>query len=198
MLIIPIILHLQWTYITPLLVPDAPPSPFAPLLFVSHPTPAPDGSDQPYYRKGYLDLVFIAYYIVFFSFLRQIFTLYVCRPFAYWWGIRTSGKLDRFGEQGYAIFYWGLAGLWGVRIMAQLPTWWYRTEYFWIGAFSWIMDHDGGSADISHSSIRSKTIPIGRCSPSLNATISCRLPIGVNSSSSLCSGLRNRGRITTS
>ena len=59
--------------------------------------------------------------------------------------------MDRFGEQGYALIYFAVMGAWGVvcqlhfrpdrkailtllqRIMGQLPTWWYRTEYFWIG-----------------------------------------------------------------
>ena len=135
MLLVPIVLHLQWTYLTPLVLDNPPPSPFAPLLFISHPTPAPASDPgQPYYRKGYLDLVFIAYHIVFFSFFRQVVTLYLCRPFARYFGIRKEAKLERFGEQGYAVVYFVLTGLWGMRIMSQLPTWWYKTDAFWVGS----------------------------------------------------------------
>lgn len=106
------------------------------MLFISHPTPSPtDDTTDPRYRKGYLDLVFIAYHIIFFSFLRQSFTTYVCRPFAQSFGIRKEAKLARFGEQGYAVFYFTITGLWGLYIMKQLPTWFYRTDAFWIGSF---------------------------------------------------------------
>ena len=59
-----------------------------------------------------MDLVFIVSYIVFFSFVRQIFTLHVFQPFARWYGIKRS-KFDRFGEQGYAVVYWGAMAVWG-------------------------------------------------------------------------------------
>ena len=59
-----------------------------------------------------MDLVFIASYVVFFSFVRQIFILHVFRAFARWYGIKKS-KFDRFGEQGYAVVYWGTVSVWG-------------------------------------------------------------------------------------
>ena len=59
-----------------------------------------------------MDLVFVASYVVFFSFVRQLFTLHVFQPFARWYGIKKS-KLDRFGEQGYAVVYWGAMSVWG-------------------------------------------------------------------------------------
>ncbi|KAH9999882.1 hypothetical protein BJV77DRAFT_975187 [Russula vinacea] len=91
--------------------------PFAPLLFISYPTPSPtDDSTDPRYRKGWLDLVFIAYYVVFFSL-----------------------SLARFGEQGYAIFYFSFFGAWGLRIMSHLPTWWYDCRQFWIDYPHWQM-----------------------------------------------------------
>ncbi|KAI9448029.1 longevity assurance proteins LAG1/LAC1 [Lactarius indigo] len=98
-----------------------PPSPFAPLLFVSYQTPSPTNDiTDPRYRKGWLDLVFLAYNVVFFSFVRQ-------------------RKLARFGEQGYAILYFSFFGAWGVRIMSGLPTWWYNCEHFWIDYPHWQM-----------------------------------------------------------
>lgn len=135
MLLIPIALHLQWTYIISLFIDDPPPSPFAPILFISHPTPSPtDDPNDLHYRKGYLDIVFVAYYVIFFSFLRQSVILYLCRPFAQRFGIRKEAKLARFGEQGYAVFCAIIASLWGIHVMSQLPTWWYRTDAFWTGS----------------------------------------------------------------
>ncbi|EIM88473.1 longevity assurance proteins LAG1/LAC1 [Stereum hirsutum FP-91666 SS1] len=140
MLLVPIVLHLQWKYITPLFIDDPPPSPFGAMLFISHPTPSPTGNpSDARYRKGYLDLIFIAYHVVFFSFLRQSVILYLCRPFAQHFGIRKEGKLARFGEQGYAVVYFVISGLWGIHIMSQLPTWWYRTDAFWIDYPHWQM-----------------------------------------------------------
>ncbi|KAI0068641.1 longevity assurance proteins LAG1/LAC1 [Artomyces pyxidatus] len=140
MILLPVFLHIQWTYITPLLFTDPPLSPFAPLLFLSHPTPSPTGDPNDVrYRKGYLDLVFLAYHIIVFSFLRQVAMIYICYPVARYFGIKREAKLARFGEQGYAILYFGIFGLWGMRIMGQLPTWWYNVEAFWIDYPHWQM-----------------------------------------------------------
>jgi very-long-chain ceramide synthase len=137
LLLIPIVLHLNWIYLTPLFMEDPPTSPFAPLLFISHPTPSPtDDETDPRYRKGWLDLVFISYYIIFWSFFRQSITIYVLRPIARYFNIRKEAKLDRFGEQGYAVVYFSFFGIWGVRIMSMLPTWWYNTSAFWTGTTS--------------------------------------------------------------
>ncbi|KAJ3554937.1 hypothetical protein NP233_g12318 [Leucocoprinus birnbaumii] len=35
--------------------------------------------------------------------------------------------------------YFGIFGSWGLYIMSKLPTWWYRTEYFWIDYPHWDM-----------------------------------------------------------
>ena len=103
-------LYINWEIITPRVAPGTP-NPFAPLIFISHPIESSPPHD-PRYAKGYLDLVFVASYIVFFSFLRQIFILHVFRPLARWYGIKKS-KFDRFGEQGYAVVYWGAMSVWG-------------------------------------------------------------------------------------
>ncbi|PCH41067.1 longevity assurance proteins LAG1/LAC1 [Wolfiporia cocos MD-104 SS10] len=142
MLLIVLVLWANWELFTPFIHTGLP-NPFAPLLFISHPvTPGPGTlatADAPRYAKGYLDLVFITYYVVFWSFFRQAITLYVCQPVARWFGIRKEAKLARFGEQGYALVYFAIMGAWGIRIMSQLPTWWYRTEYFWIDYPHWEM-----------------------------------------------------------
>ncbi|KAH9965929.1 TLC domain-containing protein [Russula dissimulans] len=139
-LLVPIFLHINWIIFTPFILSHPPPSPFAPLLCLSYPTPSPTGdSADPRYRKGWLDLVFLAYYVVFFSFVRQFILYKICYPIAQYSGIRKKGKLARFGEQGYAIIYFSFFGAWGLRIMSRLPTWWYNCQHFWIDYPHWQM-----------------------------------------------------------
>ncbi|KAI0353633.1 longevity assurance proteins LAG1/LAC1 [Trametes cingulata] len=136
-LLIVFVLWANWELLAPHLAIDIP-NPFGPLLFISYRIPGTPDED-PRYHKGYLDLLFIAYYIVFWSFVRQTITLYIFRPIAKWFGIRRESKMDRCGEQGYAVVYFAIMATWGIRIMSQLPTWWYRTEHFWIDYPHWDM-----------------------------------------------------------
>lgn len=107
-------------------------NPFKPMLFLSYRLPD-SGDGQPKYAKGPLDLLFIAYYVIVFSFIRQSCTLKLLHPLARKLGIKKPAKLDRFGEQGYAVIYFSFFGSLGVLVMSQLPTWWFRTEHFWLG-----------------------------------------------------------------
>ncbi|KAG8725171.1 hypothetical protein FRC09_006794 [Ceratobasidium sp. 395] len=107
-------------------------NPFAPLLFISYYLPDSEVLD-PRFDKGWLDLAFLAYYVIFFSFVRQSVTIYILIPWAKSLGIRKESKLDRFAEQGYAVFYFGIFGSLGIYIMSGMPTWWFRTEHFWLG-----------------------------------------------------------------
>lgn len=130
-LAVPILLWINWHF----LLSDRP-NPFSHVLLISGRIPGtPD--DDPRYQKTYWDLLFVAFYVVVFSFIRQSITLYMLRPFARWWGIRSEGKLDRFAEQGYAVFYFGFFATLGIQCMQQLPTWWFRTEYFWLNYPHW-------------------------------------------------------------
>ena len=88
-------------------------NPFAPFIFLSYRVPESSAED-PRYQKGWFDLLFVAYYIVFWSLIRQCITLYVCRPFARSLGLKKEAKIDRLGEQVYSILYAGLNGLWGI------------------------------------------------------------------------------------
>ncbi|KAJ7457266.1 longevity assurance proteins LAG1/LAC1 [Mycena galericulata] len=152
-LLIPIILYINWELLAPqletLLEPWAPAivpylpngrlsNPFGPIFLISHKVPTSDPND-PRYAKGWCDLLFLAYNIVFFSCFRQFLTEVLFRRIARYFGLKKEAKLDRFGEQGYAVVYFALSGAWGVRIMSHLPTWWYRTEYFWIDYPHWDM-----------------------------------------------------------
>ena len=105
-MIIPIILY------GVLEVLNVQPNPIEPMLFISYlvPTSSPD---DPRYAKGWLDISFILYHIIVFSFIRQFTLFKIIFPIARKLGIRKQGKLDRFGEQAYAVLYYGAMGLWG-------------------------------------------------------------------------------------
>jgi hypothetical protein len=64
--------------------------------------------------KGWGDLAFVAYHLVFWSFVRQTIADRIARPMARRWGIKKAAKVDRFGEQLYAIIYFTVFGLWGL------------------------------------------------------------------------------------
>jgi acyl-CoA-dependent ceramide synthase len=148
LLLIPVVLYLSWELVVPYL-PGQLPNPFYTLLFISCRIPGSSDAD-PRYGKGFVDVAFVAYYIVFWSFVRQSITIHICTPIARYFRLRTPDKIARFGEQGYALVYFSFFGIWGYvrcpcvrlisvfihlqRMMTQLPTYWYRTEYMWIGA----------------------------------------------------------------
>ncbi|OCH84674.1 longevity assurance proteins LAG1/LAC1 [Obba rivulosa] len=136
-LLVPIVLWAVWERFGPSIAKGLL-NPIAPLFFISH--RVPDSSeDDPRYAKGYSDLLFIAYHVIVWSFVRQAITIYISRPLAGWFGIKRESKLARFGEQIYAVIYFGTMAAWGTRIMSQLPTWWYKTEHFWIDYPHWQM-----------------------------------------------------------
>ncbi|KAG8218585.1 longevity assurance proteins LAG1/LAC1 [Butyriboletus roseoflavus] len=89
--------------------------------------PLPDSDIR--YRKGYLDLVFVVYHIVFFSFVRQIITINICHPIARYFGIKRLTTLNRFGEQGYALVYFTIMGAWGYFIVLLLSLEKPRKDY---------------------------------------------------------------------
>ncbi|WVN90181.1 uncharacterized protein L203_105417 [Cryptococcus depauperatus CBS 7841] len=106
------------------LSPDAP-NIFQHFVFLSN--KLPNGR----YGKSWWDFAFMANYIIFWSFVRQFMTIHVLRPLAKYSGIKGT-KIMRFTEQGYAFFYFGILGACGIYVMSGLPTWWYRTEHFWL------------------------------------------------------------------
>lgn len=114
MLLIPVVLYLVWDILN---IPLA--NPFAPLIFISHPIPDSDPSD-PRYGKGWMDIPFVLYHVVVFSFIRQFAILKVLIPLARRMGLKKAAKIDRFGEQGYAMLYHGGMGIWG--LVGRTPT----------------------------------------------------------------------------
>jgi very-long-chain ceramide synthase len=117
MLLVPLILYFNWKVFTPLINPSLP-NPFRPLIFISHEAPE-STPDSPKYNKGPLDFLFVAYYVIFFSFVRQVITVNVFHRVGRYFGLRKPAKLDRVGEQGYAIIYFGIMGAWGVVCFAS-------------------------------------------------------------------------------
>ncbi len=111
-LLVPVVLYANWELLAPFTSPTIP-NPFAPFFLLSGPVSA-SSPDDPRYAKSYFDLLFIAYYIVFWSFIRQSLTIYVSRPVARYFRIRKDAKIDRFGEQTYALFYFSVFGAWGL------------------------------------------------------------------------------------
>lgn len=100
------------------------PNPFKPMLFISHHITS-SSPDDPRYAKGWLDIPFILYHIIVFSFIRQFTLFKIIFPVARKLGIKKQGKLDRFGEQAYAMLYYGTMGFWGA---VSAVNWFIRTS----------------------------------------------------------------------
>ncbi len=128
-LLLVVVLWANWEILAPYVSKDLP-NPFTPLLFISHYIPS-SSPDDPRYQKGYLDLVFVAYHIVLWSFVRQSITIYICRPIARYFGIKKAAKLDRFGEQAYAVIYFAVMGAWGVVRLGSARS---RSSLLWYAA----------------------------------------------------------------
>lgn len=84
--------------------------------------------DTNQYGKGIKDLAFILYYMVFFTFLREFVMQMVLKPLSQVVGFRKAGKINRFMEQTYSIFYYGISGPFGLYIMYHSDLWLFRTD----------------------------------------------------------------------
>jgi hypothetical protein len=111
LLLLPIVLYANWELVSPYIEPGIP-NPFGSLFLLSGRIPS-SPAEKPLYAKTYEDLLFIAYHVVFFSLVRQLIAVKTCRPIARYFGIKREAKLDRFGEQGYALVYFTVFGAWG-------------------------------------------------------------------------------------
>ncbi|KAJ7847771.1 hypothetical protein B0H13DRAFT_2405520 [Mycena leptocephala] len=125
--------------VPPSLQPLVEANPFTPFFLLSHPTPAPDRPElvptMQLCLKGPGDLVPLVYSVVLFSFLRLVLSHSLFPMLARKWGIRKAGKVARFGEQGYAVVYLLVVGVWGVYTLSTTPvssTLNPLTAHFWI------------------------------------------------------------------
>jgi len=85
------------------------------------------------YGKGKCDWYFLAYHIVFFTFVREFFMQVVLPPLARAAGLRTKHKVTRFLEQAYSLLYYGVTGPVGLYIMKyRVPElWFFNTTAFY-------------------------------------------------------------------
>lgn len=87
------------------------------------------GTDQ--YGKGVNDFYFVAFYSLFFTFLREFLMSVVLRPCASFFGVRRTSKAKRFMEQTYSMFYYGILGPFGLWVMLRTPLWFFNTRAFY-------------------------------------------------------------------
>lgn len=88
-----------------------------------------DGTDQ--YGKGINDFYFVGFYTIFFTFLREFMMCVVMRPLAIILGVKKPGKINRFMEQTYSMFYYGISGPFGLWVMSHTPIWFFQTRPFY-------------------------------------------------------------------
>jgi acyl-CoA-dependent ceramide synthase len=109
------VLYINWELLSPYLAPGIP-NPFGGFFLISSRLPW-STDEHPLYAKSYQDILFLGYNVVFFSLVRQVVAVKLSRPIAKYFGLKRETKLDRFGEQGYALVYFMVFGAWGfVRI----------------------------------------------------------------------------------
>ncbi|PPQ99050.1 hypothetical protein CVT24_003610 [Panaeolus cyanescens] len=137
LILLPLVLYTNWEILAPYVQPGIE-NPFAPVFLLSGRVPS-SKPDDPRYQKTWFDLLFLAYYVVFFSFLRQIVTVNISRPLAKYFGLKRESKIERFGEQVYALVYFAFFGSWGYRVMNQILSSWYNTSEFWLEYPHWDM-----------------------------------------------------------
>lgn len=111
LLLIPLVLYANWQLLAPYAAPGVP-NPFAHIFLLAGRV-STSSPDDPRYAKSWWDLVFVAYYIIFWSFIRQSLTTRVLTPLARYFRLKKPAKVDRFCEQGYALVYFTIFGFWG-------------------------------------------------------------------------------------
>jgi very-long-chain ceramide synthase len=114
-LLVPPFLYVLWTVFAPCFFGEetASRNPFGPIFLLTGYIPE-SSEDDPRYAKTWYDLVFIAYYIVFFSFVRQVIAVNLAQRIVLSYGIRLKeGKIERLGEQLYAVLYFTATGISG-------------------------------------------------------------------------------------
>lgn len=137
-------------------------NPLSPFILVSYPLPLSEADGgMPRYAKGPKDILFLVFYVLVFSFIRQAALRYIITPVAHRAGIKGQRKVERFIEQGYAFMYWTTSSVIGlvrrptVRILILLDV--ARCIYRQSCPASQL-----GGTILLHSG---STIPTGACDP---------------------------------
>jgi len=87
-------------------------NPFRPFLELSYPIVNQYGDTC--YGKGAKDLMFVAFYAAFFTFLRELTMEMVLSPLALKLFPKQKSKRHRFMEQGYELLHFSIAGFYGL------------------------------------------------------------------------------------
>ncbi|ODV95032.1 hypothetical protein PACTADRAFT_50856 [Pachysolen tannophilus NRRL Y-2460] len=90
------------------------------------------GTEPPMYGKGLKDILFVFYYMIFFTFFREFLMQVVLRPLAIKCGMSKESKVKRFMEQTYSMVYYGITGPVGLYIMYHTPLWFFETRPFYL------------------------------------------------------------------
>ncbi|KAK7205988.1 hypothetical protein BZA70DRAFT_149939 [Myxozyma melibiosi] len=98
------------------------------MIFASYKLEPEYEGGPPMYGKGRNDFLFVAYYTVVLSFIREFTMQQVLEPLARWNGLKKEAKVKRFMEQTYFILYDGVMGPWGLYIMHHMPLWYFETR----------------------------------------------------------------------
>ena len=103
-------------------------------IFLSY--PAPPDPTAPYpdaiqYGKGLRDIIFVGFYMFFFSFTREIIMQRLLRPIALRCGITKKAKVARFMEQTYTAVYFGVFCPFGLYVMYHTEVWYFRINGFY-------------------------------------------------------------------
>lgn len=136
-------LYSTWEIIFPTKSPKSPPNYIQHFLFISYPlvpdpgtehlirSPSNPTGEVTRFGKGWIDVCFLVFYVVVFSFVRQGVTLHFMHPLGLRLGIKKGKKLDRFMEQvrlyrrisrtiidfliqGYAVVYFAASSIFGL------------------------------------------------------------------------------------
>ncbi|CCG81658.1 Sphingosine N-acyltransferase lac1 [Taphrina deformans PYCC 5710] len=109
------------------LIDPTPSNPVSHAIFVSYPI---KGTNPTYYAKGRLDGLFMAFYVVVFTFTREFCMQWILAPIARKFGL-ASGKAQRFMEQGYTIMYFTCSASYGIWVMSHTNMWYFNTTEFY-------------------------------------------------------------------
>ncbi|KAK9471487.1 sphingosine N-acyltransferase [Dipodascopsis tothii] len=101
---------------------------FRRMLFASYPVA---GTNPVQYAKGAWDFIFVGYYVIVFTFLREFSMQQILEPIAHRCGIKRESKVKRFMEQTYSIMYYSVMSPWGLYIMHHTPLWYFETRPFY-------------------------------------------------------------------
>ncbi|KNE69061.1 hypothetical protein AMAG_13932 [Allomyces macrogynus ATCC 38327] len=108
----------------------SPTSVFSKFAYPSYELPVTEPGQEPLYDKGWWDLAFVGYYVVFWTFARATVIDYFIKPLAQACGA-PKRLWDRFGEQGWLVVYYTLAFSVGFNIIYN-SSYWLNTEQFWV------------------------------------------------------------------